>query len=73
MDNKKLIVTKEGKSEATQTRLHARIQERLNQGWLKKKTQIAQTCKSHVAKKVTTLCQEEIVFALVVVKEILGE
>jgi hypothetical protein len=36
--NKRLIVAKEGKSEVAQARLHARIQERLNQGWLRKTT-----------------------------------
>lgn len=47
MGDKRLEVAKEGKSEATQTRLHVRIQERLNQKWLKKTTEIVQTCKSH--------------------------
>ncbi len=40
---------------------------------MKKKTQIVQTCKSCATKKTTTLCQEEIAFALVVAEEILRE
>jgi hypothetical protein len=70
MGNKKLTNVKAMRSAIA---IHERFNEGLNLKKLKKASQNSQQCKCHNAKKTTTICQEEIIYALAMTKEVLLE